>query len=55
MFQNKVLQKVLVTKKEKVPGCLRKLHVAHDLYSLPNIIRVINLLKPSGFFTYHKV
>ena len=35
----------------------RKLHneELNDLYSSPNIVRVINRLNPSGFFTYQKV
>jgi hypothetical protein len=42
VFENRVLRKIFGTKREK-DGSWRKLHndELHDLYSLPNIVRVI--------------
>jgi hypothetical protein len=43
MFMNRVLRKVFVPEREEVTGGWRKLHSEelHDLYYLPDIIRVI--------------
>lgn len=38
-----MLKKILEPKREEIKGGWRKLHEElHDLYSLPNIIRVVN-------------
>ena len=41
LFENKVLEKIFVVKRDEVTGKWRKLHNAklHALYSSPNIIR----------------
>jgi hypothetical protein len=43
VFKNKVLRKVFGSKSDEVTGDWRKLHneVLNDLYSLPNIVRVV--------------
>jgi hypothetical protein len=43
VFENGVLRKIFDPKRDKVSGGWRKLHneELHDLYSSPNIIRVI--------------
>ena len=42
MFENRVLRRILGPKKDEITGEWRKLHEElHDLYSLPNIVRVI--------------
>jgi hypothetical protein len=43
MFENRVLRKIFGSKKDEVTGDWRKLHneELHNLYSLPNIIRMI--------------
>jgi hypothetical protein len=43
MFENRVLRGLFAPKKEEVTGGCRKLHneELHNLYSLPNIIRMI--------------
>jgi hypothetical protein len=43
MFENRVLRRVFVPKRDEVTGGWRKLHNAglHNLYSSPSIIRVI--------------
>ena len=43
MFQNRVLRRVLGPKRDEVTGEWRKLHnhKLSDLYSLPNIVRVV--------------
>jgi hypothetical protein len=43
VFENRVLRRIFVPKKDKVIGSWRKLHNVelHDLYSSPNIIGMI--------------
>jgi hypothetical protein len=43
VFENKVLRRIFVPKREEVPGGWRKLHNEEhrDLYSSPSIIRMI--------------
>jgi len=42
VFENRVLRRVFGPKKDKVTGEWRKLHnELRDLYSLPNIVRVV--------------
>ena len=43
MFENRVLRRVFGPKRDKVKGEWRKLHNEElsDLYSLPNIVRVV--------------
>ena len=43
MFENRVLRRVFGPKRDEVTGEWRKLHneVLSDLYSLPNIVRVV--------------
>ena len=43
MFENRVLRRVFGPKRDKVTGERRKLHKEElrDLYSLPNIVRVV--------------
>jgi hypothetical protein len=43
VFENRVLKRILTPKREEVAGGWRKLHneEPHDVYSSPNIIRVI--------------
>ena len=43
MFENRVLRRLLGPKRDKVTGEWRKLHNEElsDLYSLPNIVRVV--------------
>jgi hypothetical protein len=45
VFENRVLRRIFGLKKDGVMGGWRKLHnnELHDLYSLPSIIRIINL------------
>ena len=47
VFENRVLRKVFGPKREEVTGELRKLHneELRDLYSLPNIVRVVKSRK----------
>ena len=47
MFENRVLKRVFGSKREEVAGEWRKLHneELRDLYSLPNIVRVVKLRK----------
>jgi hypothetical protein len=46
LFENKVLRRILGTKRDEVTGGWRKLHNEHlrDLYSSPSIIRIIKSL-----------
>jgi hypothetical protein len=43
VFENRVLRRILGPKRDKVTGDWRKLHneELHNLYSLPNIIRMM--------------
>jgi len=43
VFENRVLRKVFGPKRDEVTGKWRKLHKEelNDLYSLPNIVRVV--------------
>jgi len=43
VFENRVLRRVFVTKRDEVTGEWIKLHKEElkDLYSLPNIVRVV--------------
>jgi hypothetical protein len=43
MFENRVLKRIFGPKRDKVTGEWRKLHneELHDLYSTPNIVRMI--------------
>jgi hypothetical protein len=45
VFENRVLRRILGPKKDEVTGGWRKLHneKLHNLYSSPNIIRMIKL------------
>jgi hypothetical protein len=45
VFENKVLRRVFGPKRDEVTGEWRKLHTEelNDLYSLPNIVRVVKL------------
>jgi len=47
VFENRVLKRVFGSKREEVAGEWRKLHneELRDLYSLPNIVRVVKLRK----------
>jgi hypothetical protein len=40
VFENRVLRRIFGTKREE-DGAWRKLHNDHNLYSSPNIVRVI--------------
>jgi hypothetical protein len=44
MFENRMLRRVFGSKRDEVTGEWRKLHneELHNLYSSPNIIRMIN-------------
>jgi hypothetical protein len=44
VFENRVLRRIFGPKKEEVVGGLRNLHneELHNLYSSPNVIRMIN-------------
>jgi hypothetical protein len=43
MFENRVLKRILGSKRDEVPGAWKKLHnkELHDLYASPDITRVI--------------
>jgi hypothetical protein len=45
VFENRVLRRVFGSKRDEVTGDWRKLHneELHNLYSLPNIVRMIKL------------
>jgi hypothetical protein len=45
VFENRVLRRIFGPKRDEVTGDCRKLHneELHNLYSLPNIIRMIKL------------
>jgi hypothetical protein len=44
VFENRVLRRIFIPKRDEVTGEWRKLHneELHDLYSSPSIIRIIN-------------
>jgi hypothetical protein len=47
VFENRVLKRVFVTKRDEVTGEWRKLH--NDLYSIANIVRVVkSWMKSAG-------
>jgi hypothetical protein len=48
LFENRVLRRVFGPKKDEVTGEWRKLHKEelNDLYSLPNIVRVVKSRRP---------
>jgi hypothetical protein len=50
VFENRVLRRIFGPKKDEVTGEWRKLHneELNDLYSSPNIVRVIKLRIMSG-------
>jgi len=41
LFDNKILRRIFGTKWEEVVGGWRRLHELHNLYTSPNIIRVM--------------
>jgi hypothetical protein len=45
VFENRVLRRIFGTKNEEVEGGLRRLYKEelHNLYALPNIIKVVKL------------
>jgi hypothetical protein len=47
VFENRVLRRIFVPKRDEVTGGWRKLHneELHNLYSSPNIIRIIKSRK----------
>jgi hypothetical protein len=47
VFENRVLRRIFGLKRDEVTGERRKLHKEelHDLYSSPNIIRIIKLTR----------
>ena len=50
MFENRVLRRVFGPKRDEVTGEWRKLHNEElsDLYSLPNIVRVVKSRRMDG-------
>jgi hypothetical protein len=56
VFDNRVLRRIFVSKRDEVTGKLRKLHIEelNDLYSSPNIVQVIKPRKIgwAGHSTY---
>jgi hypothetical protein len=50
VFENRVLRRVFGPKRDEVTGEWRKLHneELNDLYSLPNIVRVVKIEKKMG-------
>jgi hypothetical protein len=51
VFENRVLRKIFVPKRDDVTGEWRKLHKKElrDLYSLPSIIRIIKSRRKTGW------
>jgi len=47
VFENRVLRRVFGPKRDEITGEWRKLHIEElrDLYSLPNIVRVVKYKK----------
>ena len=47
VFENRALRRIFGPKRDEVPGKWRKLHIEelNDLYSSPNIVRVIKIEK----------
>jgi hypothetical protein len=50
VFENKVLRRIFVPKREDVGGRWRRLHneELHNMYTSPNIIRLIKLRRMKG-------
>jgi hypothetical protein len=46
MFENRVLKRIFVPKRDEVTGEWRKLHneELHNLYSSPSIVRIIRIM-----------
>jgi hypothetical protein len=47
VFENRVVRRIFGPKRDEVTGSLRKLHneKLHNLYSSPNIIRIIKSMR----------
>jgi hypothetical protein len=50
VFENRMLRRIFGPKREEVTGDWKKLHneELHNLYSSPNIIRIMKLMKMRG-------
>jgi hypothetical protein len=56
VFENRVLRRIFGPKRENVLGGCRRLHneELHNLYTSPNVIRVINLEQEGGRGVLHE-